>query len=67
MVEETIGRGVDAVECSCGGYAAEVDCTEDEIKGPLNCGSSWACCVGAFVCVLCGKRTLRSREAPEME
>ena len=67
MADEDIGRGIDAIKCSCGGYAGEADCTEDEIKGSLNCGRSWACCVAAFVCALCGKRHLRRREAPEMD
>ena len=66
-MNELISITADAIKCNCGGYASEVDCTKKEIEGPLNCGRSWACCVAAFVCEICGRRYIRKREAPEME
>ena len=63
---ERVERSAKAIECDCGGYAKEVECTEEEVSGPLNCGRAWACCVAAFVCGVCGLRLVRSREAPEM-
>ena len=62
---ERIERECGAIKCECGGYATEVECTKEEIRGPLNCGSKWACCVAAFVCGLCNKRHVRRLEAPE--
>lgn len=68
FVDWGLPRGKDAVKCArCGGYAPEVDSTEEEIRSELNCGSSWACCCMAFVCDSCGARMVASREAPEME
>lgn len=66
-LDEAISIHADAVRCPCGGYAAQVGCTDEEIASDMNCGRSWACCVAAFVCSLCGKRLVASREAPEME
>ena len=66
-LETSIPRGADGVKCLCGGYAEETECTRDEIRGPVNCGRSWACCVAAFICVVCGSRIVAGREAPEME
>jgi len=64
---ETVERDTRAIKCDCGGYAGEVECTQAEIESPTNCGRSWACCVAAFVCAICGKRHVRRRYAPEME
>jgi hypothetical protein len=60
-------RDKDAVECiRCGGYAPEVEATEEEINSELNCGRSDACCCAAFICKKCGARMVGKREAPEM-
>lgn len=53
--------------CPCGGYADKVDVTEDEIVEHQTCERSWACCLGAFECGLCGKRFLVKLPAPEMD
>lgn len=63
---EVLELGVTAVECDCGGYCEEVDCTAEEIK-QYGCGLGRTCCVAAFVCKLCKKRFVHSLEAPEME
>lgn len=64
-------RAATAIPCpTCSGYADRVDCTPDEISSPMNCGSGrwrYACCVAAFVCRLCGERTVETIDPPEME
>ncbi len=61
-------REKDSVEClKCGGYAEEVESTEEEIRSELNCGRSSECCCAAFVCKKCGARMVGQRDAPEME
>lgn len=61
-----IERYADGVPCQCGGYADEVDCTKEEINSDMNCGRSFACCVGAFVCRVCKKRIVASLNAPDI-
>lgn len=56
----------------CNGYADEAEgqdslFTKDEIDGPMNCGRSYACCICAFKCRVCGKRILAMAEAPECD
>lgn len=51
----------------CNGYADAGDITREEVKKYQTCGRSYACCVEAFVCRLCGKRFIGMLEAPEME
>lgn len=64
-----IGRAVEAVKCTCGGYCERVDCTQEEIN---KCGCrkdtvGVECCARVFACVLCKKRHLFRAESPEME
>lgn len=62
-----VSRRADAVECfRCGGYAPEVDSTDEEIHSELNCGRSFACCCAAFACKKCGARMVGKREAPDI-
>ena len=63
----SINRDANGIQCECGGYAARVACTPEEIAGENNCGRQWECCARAFVCALCGKRIVGKAEAPEME
>lgn len=62
-----ISRGANGAPCPCGGYADKADVTEDEIKKYQTCGSSFACCIGAFICRVCEKRFLVNLPAPEMD
>jgi hypothetical protein len=64
--ENCIPRDSTAIKCKCGGYAEKVKCTKKEINSNKNCGADYACCVAAFVCCICKKRTVVSLEAPEM-
>jgi hypothetical protein len=52
------------VKCECGGYAESVEATDAE-DDEYGCGRR-GCCLGAFVCGLCGKRILAKFPAPEM-
>lgn len=54
------------LQCKCGGYAEIVDTTDNE-ESDHGCGRGRGCCLGAFVCRLCGKRILARFPAPEME
>ena len=67
QVSDRVPRDATGIKCVCGGYADEVECTQEEIRSDMNCGRSFACCVAAFVCILCQKRLVGTREAPEME
>jgi hypothetical protein len=59
-------RDVKAIPCPvCSGYADRVPCTKNELK-QYNCGRSTECCARAFLCRVCGSRTLGKAEAPEM-
>jgi len=64
---DSVERHITAVKCpDCGGYAEQVDCTEAEINSQ-SCGRGHECCIRAFVCCLCARRTVTSVDAPEME
>jgi hypothetical protein len=52
------------LKCECGGYAEIVDTTDDE-EDEHGCGRGHGCCLGAFICTLCGKRVLARFPAPE--
>ncbi len=65
LLEDELPRGTTGAPCVCGGYADEVDATEDE-EGRYGCGRP-RCCMGAFKCRLCGKRLLARFPAPEMD
>jgi len=57
----------DGIPCpKCDGYADKGVATKKEIASPFNCGRSYACCVGVFVCRLCGDRSVVRLAAPEM-
>jgi hypothetical protein len=66
MDEDEISRDTEALQCDCGGYAARVPCTEEEIK-EHDCGRGYECCARAFVCCLCKKRVIKHVEAPEFD
>lgn len=65
MIDE-LPKGTTAIECECGGFCAEVECTHEEIR-EFGCGLGRTCCVKAFVCKLCQKRYVRKLEAPDYE
>ncbi len=65
LLECELARGSTGAPCVCGGYADEVDATDDE-EGRYGCGRM-GCCLGAFKCRLCGKRLLAKFPAPEMD
>jgi hypothetical protein len=65
-VTDGIDRGAKGIQCPCGGYAARVDCTKDELS-KYNCGRSYECCARAFVCAICSARLVGVADAPEME
>ena len=65
LLAEELPRGTTGAPCMCGGYADEVDATDDE-EGRYGCGRP-GCCMSAFKCRLCGKRLLARFPAPEME
>ena len=59
-------RDCDGAPCPhCNGYADRVDATKEEVKQYQTCGRSYACCIDAFVCRVCGKRFIGTLEAPE--
>lgn len=66
-----IPRGAEGIKCSCGGYADRV--YESFTKADyvdFGCGRDrpgFTCCVRAFVCSICNKRTVGKAEPPEME
>ncbi len=64
ILEGSQPRDVCAVQCPCGGFAAETEVRPDEIQYQ-SCGRPYACCLGAFVCNLCGQRILAHLDAPE--
>jgi hypothetical protein len=60
-------RGTEAIKCPvCQGFAERVDCTKAEIASDMNCGVSFSCCIGAFLCAACGKRWVGDEPAPDM-
>lgn len=59
-------RNIESIKCECGGFAQRVTCTPEEVA-TQGCGRSWECCIAAFVCCLCNKRTVRNLHSPEME
>ena len=61
LIEGDIKTDAKAVPCTCGGYADEVDPTDDE-DSKYGCGR-YKCCCAAFVCRICGKRLVARREA----
>ena len=66
MEGEIVSREAEATKCNCGGFAARVPCTPEEIK-EHDCGRGYECCARAFVCCLCKKRIIRCAEAPDMD
>ena len=69
MKVEGVERNAYGIECECGGYAARVNCTEEEIN-KFGCGhesTGYECCARAFVCKICGKRHAGYARAPEIE
>jgi hypothetical protein len=65
LLEDELPRETTGAPCVCGGYADEVETTNDE-EGRYGCGRT-GCCLGAFKCRMCGKRLLALFPAPEME
>lgn len=63
--ESEVKRGVEGIQCACGGYAEKVVVTNEE-ENRYGCGRQ-GCCARAFVCKLCGTRWVGGAEAPEME
>lgn len=61
----SVKRGLVAVQCACGGYAAATAVTAEE-EAKFGCGRP-NCCAVAFVCVLCSARHVGKCEAPEMD
>lgn len=63
----TLPRGAIGAPCpKCGGYAQEDENspTKQEIEA-YDCGRSFACCTGAFVCNLCGYSFIVGIDPPE--
>ena len=60
-----IDRGLDGIECTCGGYAKQVDCTLEE-EAKYGCGHI-QCCSRAFVCRVCKTRIVGNAAAPDMD
>lgn len=66
MTARHIDRDQLGIKCDCGGYAEQVDCTEEELK-LYNCNKAYACCARAFVCCICKKRIAGRADAPEYD
>lgn len=61
-------RDAPGTACPCGGYADRVhnhEFTKKQIKSRLNCGRSYACCIGAFKCRICKTTLVMPLAAPD--
>lgn len=67
VVDIELKRDAAGAPCPCNGYADRDDSVTPEELSLQTCGSSFACCVAAFVCRLCGKRFVVRLPSPEWE